>query len=118
LGLGRFSATRNVDPYTFGHVKPLRLALLLTHLGKTVDPARELAAVYVYRGRPGPKSGSRAQAASARQFDAWESHPLVEVKTRPLRYQPTTWSMGKATAWRAQEKGTPRAERSLISENS
>lgn len=40
------------DPSTFGHVKPLRLALLLKRLGKTVDPARELAAVYVYRGRP------------------------------------------------------------------
>ena len=93
------------DSHTFGHVKPLRLALLLKHLGKPVDPDRELAAVYVYRGRPGPKSGSRAQAASARQFDVWESHPLVEVRTRPLRYQPTAWSMGKATAWRAQEKG-------------
>lgn len=38
------------DPYTFGHVKPLRLALLLKQLGEKVDPARELTAVYVYRG--------------------------------------------------------------------
>ncbi|MDE0116331.1 MAG: NYN domain-containing protein [bacterium] len=93
------------DPYTFGHVKPLRLALLLKQLGEKVDPARELTAVYVYRGRPGPKSGSRAQAGSARQFDEWESQPLVSVRSRPLRYQPTAWSLGKPTAWRAEEKG-------------
>ena len=34
------------DPYTFGHVKPLRLAVLLKQLGEKVDPARELTAVY------------------------------------------------------------------------
>ena len=93
------------DPYTFGHVKPLRLALLLKQLGEKVDPARELTAVYVYRGRPGAKSGSHAQAASARQFGAWESQPLVTVRSRPLRYQPTSWSMGQPSAWRAEEKG-------------
>ena len=93
------------DPYTFGHVKPLRLSLLLKQLGEKIDPARELTAVYVYRGRPGPKSGPRAQAGSARQIDAWESQPLVSVRSRPLRYQPTAWSMGKPTAWRAEEKG-------------
>lgn len=93
------------DPYTFGHVKPLRLALLLKQLGEKVDPARELTAVYVYRGRPGAKGGSHAQAASARQFGAWESQPLVTVRSRPLRYQPTAWSMGRPSAWRAEEKG-------------
>ena len=40
------------DPYTFGHVRPLRLGLLLKQLGEKVDPARELTAVNVYRGRP------------------------------------------------------------------
>ena len=35
----------------------------------------------------------------------WESQPLVSVRSRPLRYQPTAWSMGKPTAWRAEEKG-------------
>ena len=93
------------DPYTFGHVRPLRLGLLLKQLGEKVDPARELTAVRVYRGRPGPKSGSQAQAASARQFAAWESQPLVTVRSRPLRYQPTAWSMGQPTQWRAEEKG-------------
>jgi len=93
------------DPYTFGQVKPLRLAVLLKQLGEKVDPARELTAVYVYRGRPGTKSGAQAQAGSARQLDAWESQPLVTVRSRPLRYQPTAWSMGQPTAWRAEEKG-------------
>lgn len=93
------------DPCTFGHVMPLRLALLLKQLGEKVDPARDLTAVYVYRGRPGPKSGPRAQAGSARQIDVWKSQPLVSVRSRPLRCQPTAWSMGKPTAWRAEEKG-------------
>ena len=93
------------DPYTFGHVNPLRLGLMLAQLGEKVDPGRELTAVKVYRGRAGPKSGPRAQAASARQFAAWQSQPRVTVRSRPLRYQPTAWSMNKPTAWRAEEKG-------------
>ena len=93
------------DPYTFGHMRPLRLGLLLKQLGEKVDPARELTAVNVYRGRPGPKSGPQAQAGSARQFAAWKSQSLVTVRSRPLRYQPTAWSMGRSAAWRAEEKG-------------
>ena len=93
------------DPYTFGHVNPLRLGLMLKQLGEKVDSGRELAAVRIYRGRAGPKSGSRAQAASARQFAVWGSQPRVTVRSRPLRYQPTAWSMNKPTAWRAEEKG-------------
>lgn len=93
------------DPYTFGHVLPLRLGLMLKQLGESVDPTRELTAVRVYRGRPGPKSGPRAQAGSARQFAAWESQPLVTVRSRSLRYQPTEWSLGKPIRWRAEEKG-------------
>ena len=93
------------DPYTFGHVRPLRLGLLLKQLGEKVDPARELTAVNVYRGRPGPKSGPQAQAGSARQFAAWKSQSLVTVRSRPLRYRPTAWSMGRPAAWRAEEKG-------------
>ena len=93
------------DPYTFGHVRPLRLGLLLKQLGEEVDPARELTAVNVYRGQPGPKSGPQAQAGSARQFAAWKSQTLVTVRSRPLRYQPTSWSMGRPAAWRAEEKG-------------
>ena len=93
------------DPYTFGHVKPLGLALMLTELGNKVDSARELTEVKVYRGRAGSKSGPRVQAGSARQFAAWESQSLVTVRSRPLRYQPIAWSMGSPTAWRAEEKG-------------
>ena len=35
------------DPYTFGHVEPQKLALMLKQLGEKVDPTRELTAVYV-----------------------------------------------------------------------
>ena len=93
------------EPYTFGHVNPLRLGLLLGQLGEKVDPARELMSVNVYRGRPGSKSGRRAQAGSARQIAAWESQALVTVRSRPLRYQPTAWSMGQPSDWQAEEKG-------------
>ncbi len=93
------------DPSTFGHVNPLQLGLRLTELGKSVDSSRELVAVKVYRGRAGPKSGSKIQAGSARQFALWRSQPLVEVQSRPLRYQPTAWNMGEPTSWRAEEKG-------------
>lgn len=93
------------DPYTFGHVRPLRLGVLLKQLGESVDPARELVTVKVYRGRPGPKGGRKAQAGSARQFAAWEAQSLVTVRSRQLRYQPTEWSLGKPIRWRAQEKG-------------
>ncbi|WP_419944724.1 NYN domain-containing protein [Candidatus Poriferisodalis sp.] len=93
------------DPYTFGHVLPLRLGLLLKQLGESIDPDRELIAVSVYRGRPGPKSGPRAQAGAARQFASWEAQPLVRVRSRQLRYQPIAWSMGRPSEWRAEEKG-------------
>ena len=93
------------NPNTFGHVNPLRLGLLLKKLGEEVDPARELVSVNVYRGRPGLKSGARAQAASTRQFSMWQSQALVTVRTRPLRYLPKAWSMGRPTAWHAEEKG-------------
>ena len=36
---------------------------------------------------------------------AWEGQPLVTVRSRPLRYQPIEWSMGKPIRWRAEEKG-------------
>ena len=93
------------DPYTFGHVRPLRLGVMLKQLGEAIDPSRELIAVNVYRGRPGPKGGPRAQAGSARQFASWEAQALVTVRSRPLRYQPTEWSMGKPIRWRGEEKG-------------
>ena len=84
--------------HTFGHVNPLQLGLMLTELGKKVDPARELTAVGVYRGRIGAKSGSKAQQSSANQFAVWEAQPLVTVRSRSARYQPIAWSMGEPTA--------------------
>ena len=60
----------------------------------------------VYRGRPGPKSGAKRQSEFARRVAAWEAQPLVRVKTRPLRYQPTGRDdSGRIVAWQPQEKG-------------
>ena len=70
-----------------------------------MDPHRELCAVTVYRGQPGPKSHANLQSAFARQVAAWRTLPLTTVKTRPLRYQPTAYSFGKPSRWRAEEKG-------------
>lgn len=93
------------DPPTFGHIRPHRLGLLLKQLGETVDPARDLVAVTVYRGKPGAKSHPRLQSAFARQVSAWKSMPLTTVKVRPLRYEPIEWSSSQPTRWRAKEKG-------------
>ena len=93
------------DPPTVGHVQPQRLGLLLKQLGEDVDPGRELCAVTVYRGHPGPKSHRKLRSAFDRQVAAWRVLPLVTVKTRPLRYQPTEWSFGRPSRWREQEKG-------------
>lgn len=95
----------STDPPTFGHVRPHRLALLLKQLGEEVDSERELCAVTVYRGQPGPKSHANLQSAFAHQIAAWRKLPLTTVKTRPLRYQPTAHSHGKPSQWRAEEKG-------------
>ncbi|MDE0665217.1 MAG: NYN domain-containing protein [Acidimicrobiaceae bacterium] len=93
------------DPPIFGHVRPNRLGLLLKQLGEKVDPARELVAVTVYRGKPGTKSHPRLQSAFTRQVAAWMALPLTTVKTRPLRYEPIEWSSDQPTKWRAREKG-------------
>ncbi len=75
------------DPPTFGHVRPHRLGLLLKQLGEKVDPARELVAVTVYRGKPGTKSHPRLQSAFARQVAAWMTLPWAgrEWRVRPRR---------------------------------
>ena len=88
-----------------GHVNPLRLGLLLTHLGEAIDADRELTAVTVRRDRPGDTSHRNLQSAFARQVAAWKQMPLVTVKTRPLRYQPIAWSSGAPSEWRGEEKG-------------
>ncbi len=93
------------DPPIFGHVRPHRLGLLLKQPGEKVDPARDLIAVTVYRGKPGTRSHPRLQSAFARQVAAWMALPLTTVKMRPLRYEPIEWSSGQPTKWRAKEKG-------------
>ncbi|MCY4101812.1 MAG: hypothetical protein OXG55_00890 [bacterium] len=89
----------STDPPTMGHVNPLRLGLLLTQLGAEGDPNRELTAVTVYRGRPGAKSHPNLQSAFDRHVTAWQQMPLVTVRSRPLRYQPTAWSHGAPSEW-------------------
>ena len=91
-------------PSTFGHIIPQRLGVLVKQLGDAVDPDRELTAVTVYRGSPGPKSGSRRQSEFARRKAAWEAQPLVRVKTRQLRYHPTAYEHGRPVAWRPAER--------------
>ena len=93
------------DPSTMGQVMPQRLGLLLTRLGEAVDLDRKLTEVTVYRGQPGTKSHRNLRSSFDRQVAGWRTLPLVIVKTRPLRYQPTAWSSGKPVHWRAEEKG-------------
>lgn len=93
------------DPLTFGHVLPQRLGLLVKQLGDDTYPDRELHAVTAYLGEPGTKSGPTRQSAFGRQVALWRTQPKLTVRTRPLRYIPTEWSMGRAIRWRAQEKG-------------
>ena len=69
--------------------------------GFLVGPATVRALLPAFPVSP----GMAAQAGSARQFAAWKSQSLVTVRSRPLRYQPTAWSMGRPAAWRAEEKG-------------
>lgn len=92
-------------PPTDGHVHPVQLGLLLTDLGKAVDPDRIMSEVRIYRGQPGPKSHRHLVAAFDRQIAHWRNQPRAMVRTRPLRYQPTAWERGRPTAWRGEEKG-------------
>lgn len=91
-----------------GHVRPLRLGLLLKQLGESVDPDRELKQVRVYRGEPTNKSHPTLQGAFQRQVAAWRTRePYLATTTRPMRYNPTKWDhTGRETAWDSgEEKG-------------
>lgn len=91
-----------------GHIRPLRLALLLKQLSEPVDPGRSLTEVAIFRGEPTTRSHALLQAAFHKQVAAWRSHaPLVRVTTRPLRYNATGWDhTGKPIAWdTGEEKG-------------
>jgi uncharacterized LabA/DUF88 family protein len=91
-----------------GHVRPLRLGVLLKQLGDTHDPNRELIEVRVYRGEPTNKSHPTLQAAFQRQVAGWRTRePSLVTTTRPLRYNATRRdSSGRAVEWDAgEEKG-------------
>jgi uncharacterized LabA/DUF88 family protein len=95
-------------PPMAGHVRPLRLGLLLKHLGITLDPERELTEVRVYRGEPTTRSHPRLQGAFQRQVAGWRTRaPFLVTTTRPMRYNPTSWDgRGRASAWdNGEEKG-------------
>lgn len=94
------------DPFTFGQVLPRRLGLLLRQRGESVDPARELAEVRVYRGEPDAKRSPVGQAACQRQVRFWDAQARVTPITRPLHYLPVAWDgSGRPTDWEAREKG-------------
>ena len=102
-GARRTFGDRLSDPPSFGHIDPGTLARLLTGLGDTVDPDRELWATNVYRGEPGNRSHVKLRAAFARQTRRWRADSSLTVKTTPLRYRRVHQPGG--SRWRAEEKG-------------
>jgi uncharacterized LabA/DUF88 family protein len=95
------------DHPSVGHIRPLRLGVLLKQLGEAKDPTRELRQVRIYRGEPGTRSHPDLQSAFQRQVAAWQKSPLIEVIRRPLRYQATSFDhLGKPVGWdNGREKG-------------
>lgn len=93
------------DPPTMGHVHPHRLGDLLLGLGESGGPRRVPVGVRLYRGRPGIQSHQKLRLAFDRQTARWRDLPGVSVHTRPMRYQATKWSAGRAVAWQGEEKG-------------
>lgn len=93
------------DPPTVGHVHPHLLGDLLLRLGDSSGPSRVPVGVRLYRGRPGIQSHRKLRLAFDRQTARWGDLPGVSVHTRPMRYQATKWSGGRAAAWRGEEKG-------------
>lgn len=94
-----------VDPFTVGQVHPRQLGLLLTAKGRTVDQARRLEEVRVYRGQPDARHNSTAEAACVRQVERWRSEDRVSAITRPLQYRTIKRRSGRPVAWEAHEKG-------------
>lgn len=93
------------SPFTFGQILPRRLGLLLTDRGRTVDPARELEYVKVYRGEPSARHSPVGQAACQRQVRFWAAQAAVEPLTRPLKYYPAGRNWRGQEQWEAREKG-------------
>ena len=87
-----------------GQIDPLKVGMLLTERGRTIDRLRMLASVHVFRGEPSSKHSPVGQSACQRQVAAWTANPLVEAHTRPLRYLPTG-SVDGVEHFVAREKG-------------
>lgn len=93
------------DPPTVGHVHPDLLGDLLLALGDSGGSRRVLVGIGLYRGRPGIQSHQKLRLSFDRQTARWQGLPGVSVHTRPMRYQATARSGGRAVAWRGEEKG-------------
>ncbi|WP_423916797.1 NYN domain-containing protein [Candidatus Poriferisodalis sp.] len=93
------------SPSWHGHVHPELLGELLCQRGLSVDPARRLDSVQVYRGQPGPRSSAKLRSAFAHQKADWEALDDVSVHTRPMRYWPAGMHPDGRQRWRAEEKG-------------
>ncbi len=91
-----------------GHIRPLRLGVLLKQLAEPFDAARELSQVHLFRGEPTTQSHPLLQAAFQKQVAAWRVHePVLKATTRPMRYNATAWDhTGRPVAWdHGREKG-------------
>lgn len=84
------------EDWSKGQFDPVALA---QHLAADSPYDRHLHQVRIYRGQPDATRQPGSYGASRRQHAQWESDPLVELVTRPLRY-PSAWPRE-----RAQEKG-------------
>lgn len=92
------------DPAQLGQIFPRRLGVMLTDLGRSVDPTRQLEYVSIFRGEPSPAHSPRSQAACDRQVRFWGAQAGVRVRTRPLKYYQHTDSAG-LRRFAAREKG-------------
>lgn len=106
---GARNAFCSKDAYpTSGHVRPLRLGVLLKQLAEGIDPSRELRQVHIFRGEPTTQSHPLLQAAFQKQVAAWRvREPMLKATTRPMRYNATAWDhTGTPIAWdNGREKG-------------
>ncbi|MFP3901515.1 MAG: NYN domain-containing protein [Acidimicrobiia bacterium] len=100
---GTFGWTDN--HFVDGQVFPRRLALRLTDLGRSVDPARQLEYVRVFRGEPSAKHSPRGQAACQRQVEYWNAQAAVQAVTRPLKYYHRGIGTGGDPVFEPREKG-------------
>jgi uncharacterized LabA/DUF88 family protein len=91
--------------FTNGQFYPRRLGVALAHLGRTVDPKRELHTVQVFRGEPSSAHSPKGLAACQRQVRYWQAQRCVEPVTRPLKYYSEWNPRRRDYDWQAREKG-------------